>query len=282
VQVAIVASLLLSATMVKAESSSASQELGRVPANARDPFARIIDRSDAVVLGRVLDAGFHEIPIPGGDGRLVTSVAYARIAVERWIVGPDTNPIVEVGLGQEVSPSLFLEGRSTQADRRVIVYLVRSHGKWGVVHERSYELGTTSVGLEVLPLGAALGRITAIRDAAKASSPESLAVRADLVVVGNLERFTDHGVICHVERVVAGTSSTSELIVVPRTPGDLRLGKALLFLGRRPDSMWEPLDDSAGCFYLDQDRVAHLTVPTETLLTRVAIAHARRAGGEQR
>jgi hypothetical protein len=262
------------ATMVRAQSSS----------TVRDPFARIIDRSDAIVLGRVLDAGFRWTPTPDVNGRGGTPEAYARIAVEQWIVGPDTDPIVDVRLGSEVSPSAFLEGRSPQGDKRVIVYLGLSRGKWWLMGERTYEPDRPAVGLEVLSSGAALRRIPAIRKSVEASSPESLAVRADLAVVGTLERYTDNrlGILCHVERVVSGTPSSSELTVVTQTPGDLRLGKALLLLKRRPDSTWEPLNDGAGCYFLDEDRFAHLTVPTETLLTRVAAAHARRVGGAQR
>jgi hypothetical protein len=85
-----------------------------------------------------------------------------------------------------------------------------------------------------------------------------------------------------VERVVFGAATDSVLTVVTRTYADFRRGPALLLLAARPDSTWEVLSDGAGCYYLDQDRVAHLTVPAETLFSRLAAAHARSAGGTGR
>jgi len=245
----------------------------------------MIDRSDAVVLGRVLDAGYRELPGPEvGGQRTIHAQGYARIAVEHWILGPDTDEVVEVRLSEEVSPSLFLTDGASHADKRVVVYLCVSHGIWGLVRDISAKPGQPLMGLEVLSPRAALGRIPAIRAAAKATSPESLAVRADVAVVGTFERFTVNppGMACHVERVVSGMLSSSEITVVMQTPSDMRLGEALLLLERRPDSTWRPLDDGAGCYYLDQERLAHLEVPAETLFARVAAAHARRSGMGQR
>jgi hypothetical protein len=76
-------------------------------------------------MGRVLGAGLRSIPVPAPNGMVgERSEPYARIAVERWIVGPDTDSVVELRLGQESAPpSSFQAG---QADKRVIVYLLLS------------------------------------------------------------------------------------------------------------------------------------------------------------
>jgi hypothetical protein len=269
-----IATLLLS-------SAAAAQAQPSPP--TRDSYARIIARADAVVLGRVLEVGIREVPDhPGSDGRqLVTRQAFARIAVQRWILGPDTDPTLEVRLDPYGSQAEVLLQEASQSARLVILYLVRSRGEWWLVREVTRRPGKPLEGIEALLSGEALNRIPAILHEAAASSPDSLAARADLAVVCSLDRLTDDppGIICLVERVVFGTPTDSVLTVVTQTPGDLGRGEALLLLAARPDSKWEVLDDGAGCYYLYHDRVAHSPAPLEAVFSRVAAAHARRTKG---
>ncbi len=249
--------------------------------SARDPFARIIARSDAVILGRVLDAGNREIPEPGSNGHAVTSQAFARIAVDRWIVGPDTDSTVDVRFGSATWSAEALRQQIAQPDRRVILYLLRSRGEWWLVREAFWTAGNSAEGVEAVSANEAPKRMLAILQEAAASSLDSLAAHADLAVVGSLDRFIDNppGMICRVDRVVFGTARDSVLTVVTQNPGVFRRGSALLLLSARSDSTWAVLNDGAGCCYLDQERVARSTAPFETLVARVAAARARRAGG---
>src|SRR5262249_25095354 len=114
--------------------------------------------------------------------------------------------------------------------------------------------------------------------------PATLAAQADVVVVGTFERWTENpsGMACRVERVVSGSVADSELTVVVRAPMDLRLGRALLFLKARPDSLWDLLSDDASCYFLDRDRVAHSKSSLEQVLAEMTAAHAQHKKAGQR
>jgi len=257
----------------------------QAPSSPRDAYARIIDRSDAIVLGRVVDAGYHEIPVPTDssvaliNNRAVVSQSYVRISVERWIVGPDSDPVIEVRLGSHLSPTAFLQGHTQETDTRVVVYLMRSRNEWWVKRDLGANREQPSVGVEFLTLSEVDSRISAIRKEATASAPVALAARADAVVVGSIERFVNVGAVCHVDSVLSGTVTGSEITLVNQVAGDVRLGKALLLLRARPDSTWELLNDGASCYYLDQKRVAHSTAPLESVFRQVTAAHSNRDGG---
>lgn len=118
----------------------------------------------------------------------------------------------------------------------MLVYMVRVRGVWWLSREPIQVPDHESVGLEVLTCGTAQQRVAAIKKAAEATSPESLAVQADLVAVGSLERSGEHPfrVICRVERVVKGTSAR-EMEVVPRSfrTAERALGDASIVMTQR-------------------------------------------------
>jgi hypothetical protein len=264
-------------------SSAVAAEAGSAPFQ-HDSYARIIARADAVVLGRVLEAGIHEVPDPGSSGEVVTLRGFAKIAVERWILGPDTASTLDVRLSPDDRPVAALQGEASASARRVILYLLRSGGEWWLVRDIAAGPDNPAQGIEVLSPDEALQRIPAILQAAAACSLDSLAARADLAAICLLSSFISDppGMVCRVERVVAGTSTDTVLVVVTPTPVRLHRGRALLLLAARPDSHWEVLDDGAGCYYLGQDRIAHSTASLGTVLNRVVAAHGRRAGGPVR
>ncbi len=246
-----------------------------------DPFARLIDRADAVVLARVLEAGDRAIPQDGGG---VVIRSFARIAVEQWIVGPDTARTLEVELASHDPFVEALEKSASQSNRRVVFYLAVYHGTWWLARDVGAGLDRPGTGFEILSTREAIDRVPAIRREAEAASPDSLAARADLVVVGSLGRHTRNspGVACRVERVIAGTPPDSALTVVTATRHDLHPGRALLLLAARSDGTWKVLHDGAGCFYFNVDRLAHSTAPPETVFARIATAHARGTGRDGR
>lgn len=263
--------LAISITTVRAQT----------PPPFTDPYARIIARADAVVLGRVLEAGVREVP---DDAQGDTYRGVARIAVERWLVGPDTNRTIEVRL----SPyDTFLKalGHSAQdSDRRVLLYLVRADGRWSLVREVTQLAARPSVGIEILSTSEALARIPAISRVAEAASPDSLAAHADLVVVGMLGRLRHDPPArpCRVERIISGAFADTVLDVTTENPHDLRRGRALLLLVAGPGGSWQVLNNGAGCYYLDLDRVAHSDAHPETVFARIAASHARRIGRDGR
>lgn len=249
--------------------------------STRDPYSRIIARADAIVLGRVLEAGIREVPDSGSDGQVATQRGFARIAVQRWILGSDTDSTLDLTLSPYGGSLETLRRAASQSARSVILYLGHSRGEWWVVREIVRIPGRPTEGIEVLSAEEAVERVAGILQEAGASSPDSLAARADLGVVCSLSHFSENppGMVCHVEQVIFGTLPDSVLTVVTRTPGDLRRGRAVLLLAARSDSTWELLDDGAGCYHLYRDRVAHSSAPLETVIGRMAAAHARRAGG---
>jgi hypothetical protein len=219
--------------------------------------------------------------VPRVNTRVVVTQSYVRISVERWIVGPDLDAVIEARLGSHLGPAAVLQGHTQDADTRVVVYLKRSYNdnEWWVMRDEGANREQASVGVEFLTLSEVDSRISAIRKEATASAPVALAARADAVVVGSIERFVNVGAVCHVDSVLSGTVTGSEITLVNQVPGDIRLGKALLLLRARPDSTWELLNDGASCYYLDQERVAHSTAPLESVFRQVAAAHSNRDGG---
>jgi hypothetical protein len=264
--------------------SSASAAQAQPSPSARESYSRIIARADAIILGRVLDAGDRDVPVPGTGGQIVTKQGFARIAVQRWIVGPDEDSILDIRSNPGNPAIEMLQREGPQSPHSVILYLLRSRGTWVIVHDLAGGSDIPRYGIEVLSLGEALQRVPAILQEATAATPDSMAARADLAAVCSLDRFTDNppGMIGHVERVLFGTLTDSVLCVVTTTPSDLRRGRALLLLKERPDSTWEVLDDGAGSYYLYHDRVAHSPAPLEAVFNRLTAAHARRARGPAR
>ena len=236
-----------------------------------DPYARMIDRADAVVLGRVMEAGARTDRFER---------ALAQIAVERWIVGPDTTQTLEVTLSPYDTFLDDLRASESQSDQRVILYLVRYQGKWWLVREPIAVPDHPSNGIELLSASQAIDRIPAIRREADASSLDSLAAQADLAVVGSLVRFLHDPsrMICRLERVLSGATTDSTLTVSSQTLMDLHRGRALLLLAADSLGTWKVLHDGAGCYYLDHDRVARFVAPAETVFARVTAAHARGVG----
>jgi hypothetical protein len=205
--------------------------------------------------------------------------------VERWIVGPDTDQTLEVKLSPHDHFLLEdLRNSVSQSDRRVILYMARSIGKWWLVREVGGDLGRPSDGIEILSTSEALHRIPAISREAEVASPDSLAAQADIVIVGSLGRHTSHApsVTCRVERVVSGTMTDSTLTVVTERRMDLHEGRALLMLKAEPDGTWRVLNDGAGCYFLDRDRTAHYATSPEAVFARLADARARRVGRDGR
>ena len=262
----------------------ASAAHAQSPSSGRDPYARIIDRSDVVVLGHVLAAGVRGVRDSGSTLPYESPEGFARIAVETWIVGQDTTQMLEMKLGPN-DPSLeVLNQLVLSSDRRVILYLVRAVGRWWMAGEPPGVHGHPEWGLEVVSASEALTRVPDIRRQATSASPESLAARSDLIVLGSLDRFADNptGMTCRVERVISGTSVDSVLTVVTDTPHDLRRGKALLLLTANSDGSWKVVGDGAGCYYLYLDRIAHCAAPPEMVFTRIAASRARRLRGAGR
>ncbi len=267
--------LALAVSLIGCAGAARAQDSG----SPRDPFARLIARSDAIVVGRVLEAGSREVPVPGSDGRVVTAEGFARIAVQRWIVGPDRDSTLELAMGSHDRPVGPAWQEAQQPGRSVILYLLRSRGLWMIAHEVPGVRGRPYQGIEFHTSEDALARVPAILREAAISAPDSLAARADLGVVARLEDFTDDppGMVGRVEQVAFGALPDSFLTIAGAPTDALHRGQALLLLAARPDGRWKVLDDGAGCYYLYHDRVAHSLDSLAVVLERMAAVHARHA-----
>ncbi|MEQ1833227.1 MAG: hypothetical protein ABL977_09250, partial [Candidatus Eisenbacteria bacterium] len=222
---------------------------GPLRAATREPdrYTRLIARADAVALGRVLDAGVREVRVPG-ERDLASQYVGARVAIDRWLVGPDTAGTIEVQLGGSGWHAQQLQASAQDPQSRVILYLRyydrNGVDEWCFVGDPVWPDGKRGrAGYEILPLEVASKRVPVILAEARRTSPESLAVRAELAVIGSLEFPEDGpGMTCHIDRILFGRPPDSVLNVVSEHSGDFRRGRALLLLRARRDSTWELLE----------------------------------------
>jgi hypothetical protein len=269
--------------MVLGGALLAVQGLADSAAPARDPYARFIARSEAIVLARVEYVN-DDVPVLVAGG--MTRVCRARFDVEGWVVGSDTARVLQFDAPTFTEHTIVM--RTLVPGNQVLLYLTYltyTEPRWYIGYDLAHAPDEALVGIELLSDAQVERRTADVRAATARLSVDSLACAAEVVAVGTLfttdepTRFSWH---FQVDSTIVGSLADSVVSVVTTHPLDLLRGRALLMLNRRANGSYEVVREGLGLIHIRAGVRRHTRMPLAEIISRVRAARGIPSASEPR